>query len=74
VKYASESVRCGNCSQPIEGCDGRHGHWMHSLTRREHCAGGDLARPETPNEMTARHNRAKRAFHTPERSPRWAAS
>ena len=70
MKNSSESVRCGNCSQPIEGCDGRHGDWMHSLTRREACTDGiGAARPETPNEIDARHNRYQRALRTTRRNP-----
>lgn len=31
------TVRCRHCQAQIEPCEGRHGIWMHTLTRREEC-------------------------------------
>jgi hypothetical protein len=42
------------CREPIEHCDGALGDWMHTVTRSERCADGDVARPQGPNEVAAR--------------------
>lgn len=53
--------RCAHCGQPIEHCDGRHGEWMHSLTRSEACGGqATTAWPETLNQMIERQTRIRK--------------
>jgi hypothetical protein len=48
-------VRCGVCGAEIEACDGYYGDWLHTGTRREHCATGrTLAVPEPPSAQQER--------------------
>lgn len=42
-------VFCEHCGEEIEGCEGAHGIWMHTDTRREYCDGSELlAMPSLP--------------------------
>lgn len=63
------SIRCAWCAMPIEHADGRLGEWMHSLTRREHCADGqNVGEPETPGQMKVRLNLRRTEWNTRRRT------
>lgn len=51
-------IRCAGCTGEIEACAGRYGDWMHSATRRERCATGGFARPQTPQQVDAARKKA----------------
>lgn len=42
-------ILCGKCGLEIEHCQGVHGEWMHTKTRRESCTRGGYAEPEAPS-------------------------
>lgn len=50
-------ILCGGCLEEIEHCYGAETDWMHTTTRREHCASGGLACPETVVQYDARMKR-----------------
>lgn len=53
-------ICCRHCREPIEGCIGIHGNWMHQGSRSEACAEG-FAEPETPEQFQTRINGREQA-------------